>query len=211
MIAVKNRIFYFCFLFSPIWLSHTNRERTILAFVGIPGCFLTILLNLIVLIAFVRCSEVRRAPNLYILNLALCDFLVGLVCLPSLLSFGLYGCWPFGMSLCRFFIVVDWIVTPESAMTMVLIATDRFVMVRLGAQYTEKVSGFEYFWPSMSSHEGKLGKKLRFSHNISCNFPSRKRMLGNIFNPYRDDKHPLSSFSLKMYFCAIRSPSRLSA
>lgn len=120
--------------------------KSVLGVVGIPACLLTVALNTLVLVAFAKRPEVRQGSNLYICNLALCDLGIALVCIPSMLLVGLTDCWPLDnvrtsdSTFCRWFIVIDWMMSPESATTMVLIAADRLMMMRLGAAYSVKVS-----------------------------------------------------------------------
>ncbi|GAU90613.1 hypothetical protein RvY_03006 [Ramazzottius varieornatus] len=63
--------------------------------------------------AYVRFQELRTPFNTLILNLALADFIVGLIVMPCFAIYNYHGYWPFGEPLCSIWVFADWFVTFE--------------------------------------------------------------------------------------------------
>nr|XP_021387272.1 neuropeptide FF receptor 2 [Lonchura striata domestica] len=71
-------------------------------------------------------KRMRTVTNLFILNLAVSDLLVGLFCMPTTLLDNIIAGWPFGSLVCKMSGMVQGISVSASVFTLVAIAVDRF-------------------------------------------------------------------------------------
>ncbi|NXI76619.1 NPFF2 protein, partial [Rhipidura dahli] len=71
-------------------------------------------------------KHMRTVTNLFILNLAISDLLVGLFCMPTTLLDNIIAGWPFGSLVCKMSGMVQGISVSASVFTLVAIAVDRF-------------------------------------------------------------------------------------
>ena len=98
--------------------------------------FLTLAGNLLVFAAFVNDSELRARPcNLFILNLALADFIVGAFSLTLQNLWRMFGNWPFGEVICNIWMVLNYGATLQSTFAIVLISMDRYLLVKMELKY----------------------------------------------------------------------------
>ncbi|XP_063066662.1 neuropeptide FF receptor 2-like [Engraulis encrasicolus] len=74
----------------------------------------------------VRSKNMRTVTNLFILNLAISDLLVGIFCMPTTLVDNIITGWPFGSLVCKMSGMVQGISVSASVFTLVAIAVDRF-------------------------------------------------------------------------------------
>ncbi|NXO31633.1 NPFF2 protein, partial [Cisticola juncidis] len=70
--------------------------------------------------------HMRTVTNLFILNLAVSDLLVGIFCMPTTLLDNIIAGWPFGSLVCKMSGMVQGISVSASVFTLVAIAVDRF-------------------------------------------------------------------------------------
>ncbi|XP_069727591.1 histamine H3 receptor [Phaenicophaeus curvirostris] len=91
--------------------------------------------NALVMLAFVADSSLRTQNNFFLLNLAISDFLVGAFCIPLYVPYVLTGRWIFGRSLCKLWLVVDYLLCTSSVFNIVLISYDRFLSVTRAVAY----------------------------------------------------------------------------
>ncbi|XP_071768148.1 neuropeptide FF receptor 2 [Centroberyx gerrardi] len=73
-----------------------------------------------------RSKNMRTVTNLFILNLAISDLLVGIFCMPTTLVDNIITGWPFGSVVCKLSGMVQGISVSASVFTLVAIAVDRF-------------------------------------------------------------------------------------
>ncbi|KAM4709651.1 neuropeptide FF receptor 2 [Discoglossus pictus] len=71
-------------------------------------------------------KHMRTITNLFILNLAFSDLLVGIFCMPTTLLDNIIAGWPFGSTVCKLSGMVQGISVSASVFTLVAIAVDRF-------------------------------------------------------------------------------------
>ncbi|GAV02809.1 hypothetical protein RvY_13329 [Ramazzottius varieornatus] len=116
----------------------TSPQRLAVYILAIPQTILTIIMNILVLLTFVFNKNLRTAQHFNFLNLALCDFIIACVALPSRLTLDLHGCWPAPYAFCRLYKLLDWITTSEAAFTVILIAVTRYRMITRGAVYNQE-------------------------------------------------------------------------
>ncbi|XP_068118391.1 histamine H3 receptor [Hyperolius riggenbachi] len=95
----------------------------------------TVLGNALVMFAFVVDSSLRTQNNYFLLNLAISDFLVGALCIPLYVPYVLTGRWSFGRSVCKLWLVLDYLLCTSSVFNIVLISYDRFISVTRAVSY----------------------------------------------------------------------------
>ncbi|XP_024155596.1 neuropeptide FF receptor 2 [Oryzias melastigma] len=82
--------------------------------------------NSVVCFIVLRSKNMRTVTNLFILNLAISDLLVGIFCMPTTLLDNIITGWPFGSIVCKLSGMVQGISVSASVFTLVAIAVDRF-------------------------------------------------------------------------------------
>ncbi|GAB0189482.1 neuropeptide FF receptor 2 [Grus japonensis] len=82
--------------------------------------------NGVVCFIVLRSKRMRTVTNLFILNLAVSDLLVGIFCMPTTLLDNIIAGWPFGSLVCKMSGMVQGISVSASVFTLVAIAVDRF-------------------------------------------------------------------------------------
>ncbi|XP_037646263.1 trace amine-associated receptor 13c-like [Sebastes umbrosus] len=101
--------------------------------------FLTVALNLLVIISISHFRQLHSPTNLLLLSLAVSDLLVGLLLMPmQILLIG--GCWFLGSLICGLFYYASFILTSASVGNMVLISVDRHVAICDPLCYPTKVT-----------------------------------------------------------------------
>ncbi|XP_005392826.1 PREDICTED: neuropeptide FF receptor 2 [Chinchilla lanigera] len=88
--------------------------------------FLCMVGNIMVCFIVARNKHMHTVTNLFILNLAISDLLVGIFCMPITLLDNIIAGWPFGSTMCKTSGLVQGISVAASVFTLVAIAVDRF-------------------------------------------------------------------------------------
>ncbi|XP_055967141.1 neuropeptide FF receptor 2 [Sorex fumeus] len=88
--------------------------------------FLCMVGNTVVCFIVMRNKHMHTVTNLFILNLAISDLLVGIFCMPITLLDNIIAGWPFGSTMCKMSGLVQGISVAASVFTLVAIAVDRF-------------------------------------------------------------------------------------
>ncbi len=107
---------------------------TILSFIT----FVTIMGNIMAIIAYTTNMKMITTQNCYIINLALTDILVGLIILPTNLYVYIKRqgwVWRLGDDACKVMWAFDAVLLTESILTIILISHDRYLMVKQGVKY----------------------------------------------------------------------------
>uniref|UniRef100_A0A8C5NK88 G-protein coupled receptors family 1 profile domain-containing protein n=1 Tax=Junco hyemalis TaxID=40217 RepID=A0A8C5NK88_JUNHY len=107
----------------------------LLAFLMVLLCLVTILGNVLVILAFIMDRNLRHRSNYFFLNLAVSDFAVGVFCMPLYIPYALTGTWHLGRSLCKLWLVMDYLMCTASVFNIVLISYDRFLSVTKAVSY----------------------------------------------------------------------------
>ncbi|KAK1901414.1 Neuropeptide FF receptor 2 [Dissostichus eleginoides] len=82
--------------------------------------------NILVCLIVLENRCMRTVTNLFILNLAISDLLVGIFCIPSTLVDNLITGWPFSNCVCKMSGFVQGVSVSASVFTLVAIAVERF-------------------------------------------------------------------------------------
>ncbi|XP_006876923.1 PREDICTED: neuropeptide FF receptor 2 [Chrysochloris asiatica] len=88
--------------------------------------FLCMVGNTVVCFIVMKNKHMHTVTNLFILNLAISDLLVGIFCMPITLLDNIIAGWPFGNTMCKISGLVQGISVSASIFTLVAIAVDRF-------------------------------------------------------------------------------------
>ncbi|KAL4609271.1 neuropeptide FF receptor 1-like [Arapaima gigas] len=83
--------------------------------------------NGLVCLVVLRNRNMRSVTNLFILNLAVSDLLVGIFCVPTTLIDSLITGWPFSQFTCTMSNLIQGMSVSASVFTLVAIAVDRFM------------------------------------------------------------------------------------
>ncbi|XP_037632834.1 neuropeptide FF receptor 1 like 2 [Sebastes umbrosus] len=82
--------------------------------------------NILVCLIVLENRRMRTVTNLFILNLAISDLLVGIFCIPTTLVDNLITGWPFSNTVCKMSGFVQGMSVSASVFTLVAIAVERF-------------------------------------------------------------------------------------
>ncbi|XP_073686040.1 neuropeptide FF receptor 1 like 1 [Garra rufa] len=83
--------------------------------------------NGLICLVVIRNRNMRSVTNLFILNLAISDLLVGVFCVPTTLIDSLISGWPFNQITCTMSNLIQGMSVSASVFTLVAIAVDRFI------------------------------------------------------------------------------------
>ncbi|XP_077127819.1 histamine H3 receptor-like [Ranitomeya variabilis] len=97
--------------------------------------FITVAGNSLVIVCFIEDKRLRSSSNLFLLNLAICDFFIGAFCIPLYVPYMFNGEWKLGKFLCKLWLVFDNLMCTASAFNVVLISYDRFLAVTMAVAY----------------------------------------------------------------------------
>ncbi|NWV97012.1 HRH3 protein, partial [Machaerirhynchus nigripectus] len=106
-----------------------------LAFLMVLLSLVTILGNILVILAFIMDRNLRHRSNYFFLNLAVSDFAVGVFCMPLYIPYSLTGKWHLGRGICKLWLVMDYLLCTASVFNIVLISYDRFLSVTKAVSY----------------------------------------------------------------------------
>ncbi|CAD5217199.1 unnamed protein product [Bursaphelenchus okinawaensis] len=90
---------------------------------------LSVIGNSVVVVVILQQRSMRSVTNIYLLNLALSDLLLSVVCMPPTLVSSLVYCWVFGDVLCKALAYLQPVVVTASAYTLAAIALERYYAI----------------------------------------------------------------------------------
>ncbi|CAF0958061.1 unnamed protein product [Brachionus calyciflorus] len=85
--------------------------------------------NLLVVLVVLKNSQMRTITNIFIVNLAIGDFFVILICLPPTIITDITGIWWFGNTMCKIIIYVQYISVCVSVLTLTSISYERYYAI----------------------------------------------------------------------------------
>ena len=113
----------------PVWL------LIVIAVFGSILSVLTVLGNILVMLAFFLDRQIRQPTNYFILSLSVSDFLIGLFSMPLLTIYIYAKEWPLNAIICDIWLSLDYTVCLTSIYTVLFITIDRFCSVKMPAKY----------------------------------------------------------------------------
>ncbi|XP_070541029.1 beta-2 adrenergic receptor-like [Ptychodera flava] len=96
--------------------------------------------NVFVIVAVFKYRRLRTMTNLFILNLAFADELVGSLIMTTTLTYHFAGKWYFGTVYCHFWLAIDIVACTSSINHLCCIAIDRYVAINYPFTYDAKMS-----------------------------------------------------------------------
>ncbi|XP_071339016.1 trace amine-associated receptor 9-like [Trachinotus anak] len=119
--------------------THSHWGATLLYSLLLCITLLIVVLNLLVIISISHFRQLHTTTNLLLLSLAVADFLVGFVQMPS--EFLLFqGCWMLGDLICAVNYFLGYLIVSVSVGNMVLISVDRYIAICDPMFYSTKVT-----------------------------------------------------------------------
>ncbi|XP_074641451.1 alpha-1A adrenergic receptor-like, partial [Tubulanus polymorphus] len=119
-----------------------NKENFHLPTAVVSGMFLSIIIsmtiggNVLVLLAVFVNSHLRSTTNIFIVNLAVADLLLGTAVLPFSASKEVINYWAFGQTFCDIWAAVDVLCCTASIMSLCVISIDRYIGVTRPLQHS---------------------------------------------------------------------------
>ncbi|XP_062467592.1 neuropeptide FF receptor 1 isoform X1 [Pezoporus occidentalis] len=107
--------------------------------------------NILVCFIVMKNRQMRTVTNVFILNLAISDLLVGIFCMPTTLVDNLITGWPFDNTMCKMSGLVQGMSVSASVFTLVAIAVERYVGMNMwghGVLATSRVLWYPTWFPS---------------------------------------------------------------
>ncbi|KAK7481334.1 hypothetical protein BaRGS_00027414 [Batillaria attramentaria] len=106
-------------------------NKVILLSLYAPVFLVALLGNLLVLATVVReRMSLGKAKNLYLLNLAVADLLVTLLCMPAAVGTLIYRLWLYGVFLCKFTAFLQGVAVTSSIFTLTAMSVDRYISIQ---------------------------------------------------------------------------------
>ncbi|XP_053179000.1 trace amine-associated receptor 8a-like [Scomber japonicus] len=134
---------------------------------------LTVMLNLLVIISISHFRQLHTTTNVFLLSLAVSDFLVGLAVMPAAVA--QQSCWFLDKITCALLLLLTFILTSSSVGSMVLISVDRYVAICVPLHYSSMIT----------TNRAKICVSLCWICSVIYNFIILKDHLSQIdmFNP----------------------------
>ncbi|XP_061080870.1 neuropeptide FF receptor 1-like [Conger conger] len=107
------------------YYQHSLPVAVIFVFAYILIFFVCIIGNIVICFILLKNKQMRTVTNIFILNLAISDLLVGIFCLPITLIDNLITGWPFDVLICKMCGLIQGATVSASVFTLVAIAVER--------------------------------------------------------------------------------------
>ncbi|XP_046730098.1 trace amine-associated receptor 13c-like [Silurus meridionalis] len=107
---------------------------------GAAVVLLTVCGNMIVIISVLHFKQLHTPTNMLVFSLAVSDFLVGVIFIPSMLIWTIESCWIFGTGVCISLWLICSFLTVVSIYNVALISVDRYVALSHPFFYTNTIS-----------------------------------------------------------------------
>lgn len=108
---------------------YTLAEVVVLATLSTLAAVLTIIGNLMVMVSFNMDKQLRTISNYFLLSLAVADFSIGVISMPLMTMYILYGYWPLGAVACDIWLAFDYMNSNASVLNLLVICFDRYFSV----------------------------------------------------------------------------------
>uniref|UniRef100_A0A8C7ZSS4 Alpha-2B adrenergic receptor n=1 Tax=Oryzias sinensis TaxID=183150 RepID=A0A8C7ZSS4_9TELE len=119
---------------------YSHEAKAAIAIVMTLMIILTIVGNILVIIAVLMSRSLRGPQNLFLVSLAVADVLVGLIVVPFSMAYELQGKWVFGSIWCEIHKALDVLFCTASIVHLCAIALDRYLSISRPVSYGTKRS-----------------------------------------------------------------------
>lgn len=106
--------------------------------VGSLLSLITIIGNVLVMVAFKIDKTLQTISNYFLLSLAVADFLIGCISMPLSLIYIVVHVWPLGPIACDIWLAIDYLNSNASVLNLLLISFDRYFSVTRPLTYRAK-------------------------------------------------------------------------
>ncbi|XP_071797190.1 muscarinic acetylcholine receptor M1-like [Asterias amurensis] len=112
----------------PFYLLARQKLSTIIIF-KLLSSFITVMGNLLILVAFCAERRLRTYTNYYIVGLSVADLVAGAFTMPMYTVYWVLGYWPLGDALCDTYLYVNHVFLHVSVLAILVLAFDRYQAV----------------------------------------------------------------------------------
>lgn len=123
---------------APFALPHTEAVTALIILVVVVIVSVTIVGNVLVIVAVLTSRALRAPQNLFLVSLASADILVATLVIPFSLSNEVMGYWYFGSTWCAFYLALDVLFCTSSIVHLCAISLDRYWSVTKAVSYNLK-------------------------------------------------------------------------
>ncbi|CAG5991254.1 alpha-2Db adrenergic receptor [Menidia menidia] len=123
---------------APLALPHTEAATALIILVVTAIISLTIVGNVLVIVAVLTSRALRAPQNLFLVSLASADILVATLVIPFSLVNEVMGYWYFGSTWCAFYLALDVLFCTSSIVHLCAISLDRYWSVTKAVSYNLK-------------------------------------------------------------------------
>ncbi|XP_018592631.1 muscarinic acetylcholine receptor M1-like [Scleropages formosus] len=118
--------------------SHAIWEVVVIILITGPLSLITIIGNLLVIIAFRLNGHLRTVSNYFLLSLAVADVILGAISMNLYTTYIIMGRWTLGNLACDIWLAIDYVTSNASVMNLLIISFDRFFSVTRPLTYRVK-------------------------------------------------------------------------
>ncbi|XP_075889084.1 alpha-2Db adrenergic receptor [Nelusetta ayraudi] len=123
---------------APLALPHTGLVTALIILVVTAIVSVTIVGNVLVIVAVLTSRALRAPQNLFLVSLASADILVATLVIPFSLANEVMGYWYFGSTWCAFYLALDVLFCTSSIVHLCAISLDRYWSVTKAVSYNLK-------------------------------------------------------------------------
>ncbi|KAJ8015305.1 hypothetical protein DPEC_G00024750 [Dallia pectoralis] len=123
---------------APRTLPHTELGSALIILVVSVIILVTIVGNVLVIVAVLNSRALRAPQNLFLVSLACADVLVAALVIPFSLANEVMGYWYFGSTWCAFYLALDVLFCTSSIVHLCAISLDRYWSVTKAVSYNLK-------------------------------------------------------------------------
>ncbi|XP_068615377.1 alpha-2Db adrenergic receptor-like [Brachionichthys hirsutus] len=123
---------------APFTLPHTGTTTALIIIFVSVIISLTIVGNVLVIVAVLTSRALRAPQNLFLVSLASADILVATLIIPFSLANEVMGYWYFGTTWCAFYLALDVLFCTSSIVHLCAISLDRYWSVTKAVSYNLK-------------------------------------------------------------------------
>ncbi|MEQ2256506.1 Alpha-2Db adrenergic receptor [Ilyodon furcidens] len=123
---------------APLSMPYTEAATALITLVVIVMISVTIVGNVLVIVAVLTSRALRAPQNLFLVSLASADILVATLVIPFSLVNEVMGYWYFGSTWCAFYLALDVLFCTSSIVHLCAISLDRYWSVTKAVSYNLK-------------------------------------------------------------------------